>query len=62
MPLKPIFQARLIPRDLHASIRYIDVLVDDHRIKSKESCMDFLEKQFPMYEVQTIFEGFKQGD
>jgi len=62
MTIKPIFQARLIPRDPHSSIKYIDVMVEDPRIVEREICLNFLESQFPMYEVNHLFDGYKQHE
>ena len=55
-----IYEVSLVPRDPNTSIIYIVVRVDDHiNINTHEKCMDFIEEQFPFYEVKEVLEGFK---
>lgn len=55
-----IYEVKLVPKDLEASIRHIVVRVDDPiNIQGYEECVDFIEAQFPMYDIERVMEGFK---
>lgn len=63
--MTPVFEVKLVPKDPHASIVYIIVRIDDPvNIYDTDKLMDFLEGQFPMYELQHVIAGVKgvRGD
>jgi hypothetical protein len=60
-PMTKIYEVSLVPRSKAASIVYIVVRIDDPLyIDTHEKCMNFIEEQFPFYEVKEVLEGFKQ--
>ena len=59
--MKPIFEVQLKPKDPTASIQHIFVRVNDpENIDTKDKCVDFLEKQFPFYTVESVMQGYRQ--
>lgn len=61
--MTPIFEARLLPKDPKASIAWVAVRVDDPvNIDTHDKCMEFLERQFPMYKIHYILRGVKDVD
>jgi len=59
--LSPVFEVKLVPKDPKASIVYIVVRVDDSlNLDDSDKLLDFMEAQFPMYQVEHIIAGYKQ--
>ena len=62
MSLTLVFECKLVPKDPHASITYIVVRVDDSvNIPDSDKLIDFIEHQFPMYNLEHIIAGYKKS-
>jgi len=61
MATTPMFEARLEPKDVKASIECIYVRIDDPvNITDIDKLLGFLETQFPHYYVVHVIAGYKQ--
>jgi hypothetical protein len=61
--MTPVFEVKMVPKSPTSSIKYIIVRVDDPvNIGDGDKCEDFLEKQFPFYQVDHVIQGYKQDD
>jgi hypothetical protein len=59
----PVFEAWMKPKDPRASIEVIIVRVcDPMNIDTKDKCADFLEKQFPFYQVEGVMQGYRNDN
>lgn len=59
--MTPIFEATMTPKDPDASIERIIVRVyDPKNIDTHDKCVDFLEKQFPMYHMESVMRGYRK--
>lgn len=61
MSTTPVFEVRLEPKSKESSIVAVYVRVDDPvNIKDSDTLLNFIERQFPMYHIAHVIQGYKQ--